>query len=376
MLKVGIIGIGNAGNQVAQLAYNENEIPGLAINSSNKDLINVTSIDKILLGDEKGAGKDRTEAKKFMKNHISKLLKQERISKFIDELEVVFVVSSIGGGTGSGMSPVFAEILSKVYPSKRIVLVGIYPSISESIAAQQNAIDYLKEVREFLPNITYMSYDNNKLINLSTDKMMQQVNAEIVEDITILRGDYQIPTPFSSIDEKDALRLIETPGRLCIAKAYDLKEKDLDDKNIEDILINNLKINSTCVELQRDRIIKRIGLITNLNKNIHEQMDTKLNDFKAFVGEPVEGFEHIFINKTDDTPNRVIVILSGLTTPDDRIQKMLQRIQEATENITKTQESSILDTIDTDLINELRKKNEVIVTEKINIEDTFDKYFK
>jgi len=376
MLKVGVIGLGNAGNQVAELAFKSRQIPAIAINSSEKDLVNISAIDKILIGDQKGAGKDRTEAKKFMKNHITALMKQEKLIKFIEDLEVIFVVSSIGGGTGSGMSPVFTEILTKAFPSKRIVLVEIYPALSESIAAQQNAIDYLKEVRDFLPNITFMAYDNHRFSNLPTDKMMQAVNAEIVEDIAVLRGDYQIPTPFSSIDEKDALRLIETPGRLCIAKAYDLKEKDLDDKSIEEILVNDLKNVSSTVELQRDKIVKRIGLISNLNKTLHEKLNTKLETLKSFVGEPVEGFEHIFINSSDDMQNRVISILSGLTIPDDRVQKMLQRIQEATEAITKVQESSILDNINTDLIDELRKKETPETTEEIDIEDTFSKYFK
>jgi len=376
MLKVGVIGLGNAGNQVAELAFKSRQIPAIAINSSEKDLMNISAIDKLLIGDQKGAGKDRTEAKKFMKNHITALMKQEKLIKFIEDLEVIFVVSSIGGGTGSGMSPVFTEILTKAFPSKRIVLVEIYPALSESIAAQQNAIDYLKEVRDFLPNITFMAYDNHRFSNLPTDKMMQAVNAEIVEDIAVLRGDYQIATPFSSIDEKDALRLIETPGRLCIAKAYDLKEKDLDDKSIEEILVNDLKNVSSTVELQRDRIVKRIGLISNLNKTLHEKLNTKLETLKSFVGEPVEGFEHIFINSSDDMQNRVISILSGLSIPDDRIQKMLQRIQEATEAITKVQESSILDNINTDLIDELRKKETPETTEEIDIEDTFSKYFK
>jgi len=376
MLKVGVIGLGNAGNQVAELAFKSRQIPAIAINSSEKDLMNISAIDKLLIGDQKGAGKDRTEAKKFMKNHITALMKQEKLIKFIEDLEVIFVVSSIGGGTGSGMSPVFTEILTKAFPSKRIVLVEIYPALSESIAAQQNAIDYLKEVRDFLPNITFMAYDNHRFSNLPTDKMMQAVNAEIVEDIAVLRGDYQIATPFSSIDEKDALRLIETPGRLCIAKAYDLKEKDLDDKSIEEILVNDLKNVSSTVELQRDRIVKRIGLISNLNKTLHEKLNTKLETLKSFVGEPVEGFEHIFINSTDDMQNRVISILSGLSIPDDRVQKMLQRIQEATEAITKVQESSILDNINTDLIDELRKKETPETTEEIDIEDTFSKYFK
>lgn len=38
MLKVGIVGIGNTGNQIAALGMKELKIPVLAINSSEKDL--------------------------------------------------------------------------------------------------------------------------------------------------------------------------------------------------------------------------------------------------------------------------------------------------------------------------------------------------
>jgi cell division GTPase FtsZ len=329
------------------------------------------------MGDEKGAGKDRTEAKNFVKQNIQDLLKQEVFKKMMDENEVVFVISSTGGGTGSGMTPVLTEILSKIYSTKRFIIVEIYPPIRESVAAQQNSIEYLKEIKQFIPNSVYMSYDNNKRANKPTSEMMEEINIEIVEDICVLRGDYQYPTPYTSIDEKDALKLLETPGRLSVVKLYGLKEKDLDDKSIEDMIIYNLKNTSVGVELERDRIVKRMGLITNLNDKLHKALDTNMTQLKDFVGEPVEGFEHIMINKDPEDPNRVIVILAGMSVPDDRIQKMLQRIEEATEQLTKVKSSSILDDAQTDLIKSLRDTSAGKTDPAdIDLNETFNKYFQ
>lgn len=377
MLKVCILGIGNAGNQVAELAKKERNIPGLAINSSNKDLTNICNVDQFIIGDERGAGKDRNEAKNFMRQNIKNMLNQEQFKKQIEENEIIFIVSSTGGGTGSGMAPVMTEILSKMYPDKRFIIIQIFPPISESVAAQQNTIDYLKEIRQFMPNAVYMSYDNHRRANKPTDEMMIEVNREIVEDICIIRGDYNYPTPYSSIDEKDMMKMLETPGRLAIARVYGLKEKDLDEKSIEDHLLINLKTVSVAAELERDRIVKRMGVITNLGEKLHKVFDTKLTVFKEFVGEPVEGFEHIHINKEDTDPNRVVVILAGLSIPDDRIQKMIQRIDEAKEALNRTKPSSILDNVQTEDIDALREiESRENVAKDIDLNDIFSKYKK
>ena len=72
MLQVGVIGCGNAGNQTVSASYAKyKDIPVLAINCSEKDL---STVDKNILqkvvGDGKGAGKNRTESKKFMAQRV------------------------------------------------------------------------------------------------------------------------------------------------------------------------------------------------------------------------------------------------------------------------------------------------------------------
>jgi hypothetical protein len=378
MLKLCILGLGNAGNQVADLAKKLKDIPGLAINSSEKDLINVCNIDKMVIGDEKGAGKDRNEAKNFTMENIQDLFNQPVFNTLIKDNEVITIISSTGGGTGSGMAPVLTDILSRKYKNKRFLLVQIYPSIKESIAAQQNTIEYLKEIKEFLPNVTYMAYDNNKRSMKTTKEMMEEINTQIVEDLCILRGDYQFPTPYTSIDEKDSLKLIETPNRIAIVNVSNLKEKDLDDKSIEDMLINEIKNNAPIVELERDRIVKRLGIITNLSDKMQKCIDTNVPVVKEFIGEPVEDFSHIFVNKEETDLNRVIIILSGLSVPDDRIQKILQRIEEATKELSRVKESSILDKANVDAITNLRSTSNVPdeKPDEIIISDIFSKYMK
>jgi len=372
MLSICTIGIGNAGNQIADLAMGRYQIPGIAINSSQKDLVNIKNIPKVIVGDEKGAGKDRSEAKKFIKMHIKALLDQEKFTGLIEAADVIFIISSIGGGTGSGMSPIMTDILSRRFRSKKFVLIEVYPPITESLAAQQNSIDYLKEVKSFLPNAVYIAYDNNRYSDLPTPDMMQTVNNEIVEALAILRGEYLYTTPYNSIDEKDLLRFFETPGRMAVYMIENIKEKDFDNKTLETALIDNIKNISANVELDRDKIVKRLGAITNLNPVLNKLFDTNLTTIKELIGEPVEAYEHTYIASMDEM-NRLILILAGLSEPEDRLKKILQRIEEGLEELSRKKESSILDELDTNVIRDLRSAIER-ANDEFDLEDIFDKY--
>lgn len=377
MLKIATIGLGNAGNQIADLAMSTYGIPGIAINSSQKDLVNVSQkIMKVVLGDSKGAGKSRDEAKNFVQKFIGELMTKPEVIEFINEYDVIFIASSIGGGTGSGMSPIISDILSRKFPDKKFVLVQVYPTIGESVAAQQNAIDYLKEVHQFIPNAVYLSYDNNRRTNMSSPEMMKSVNREIVDMMNVISGAYMYDTPFNSIDEKDMARFINTPGRMAVYILDNIKEKDFDNKSIEDALIDVIKNTSASVELDRDKIVKRLGIITNLNENLNKMLDTNLPKVKALIGEPVESYEHTYICKSNDEPNRVIIIAAGLSVPDDRLTKITQRIEEGIDELNRVKERTILDDYATDVIRDLRGSNSDNSSADCNLDDIFGKFIR
>ena len=107
MLNIGIIGIGNTGNQIASLGKERLNIPVLAINSSDRDLETVPKdIPRKLIvtndTDKQGAGKDRKLAKKYLKSSVTTLIEDKDVVELMDSVDVVFIISSTGGGTGSG----------------------------------------------------------------------------------------------------------------------------------------------------------------------------------------------------------------------------------------------------------------------------------
>lgn len=356
MIKVATIGVGNCGNQICELALNQHKIPGIAINSSQNDLSTVKSVTKICIGDKFGSGKNRDEAKRFVKEQIRNLLGEKDFTDHITEHDVLFIISSTGGGTGSGMAPVLCDILSRSFPKKQFILVEVYPPIREALASQQNTIDFLKEVRNHLPNVAYMCYDNERYSDLPLNEMMRKVNEEIVDMMVAIRGEYQYSTPYESIDEKDMSTILNTPGRVAVYELTNIKEKDLDKTDLEDMLLDVIKNCSSNVELERDKVVKRIGIITNLTTKLNPAFDPNIKKLKDLIGEPAELFQHIYI---DDAlaENRIVLILAGLSVPDDRLEKMVERIEEGLEALAKTKSSSVLDDLDTDEIKNARTGN-------------------
>ena len=161
MLKIGALGTGNTGNQIVSLAKERLGIPVIAINSSVKDLETLPEdIQTYRISDQEGmsqgAGKNRELAKKFLKDSIIKLLSDENVISFLVDLDICFVVASMGGGTGSGTAPIIMSILSQQFPDTLFILVGVGPVQQEALSAHVNTMEFLQEMYSNLPNVRYM----------------------------------------------------------------------------------------------------------------------------------------------------------------------------------------------------------------------------
>lgn len=373
MLSVGIIGIGNAGSQVAELAT-KNQIDAVVINSSENDLSTISNnIIKFPLGDLRGAGKNRTEAKNFLKDAIKKILNEENFIEFMDDKDVIFVISSTGGGTGSGISPILTQILKKSFPESYIIMIGILPTIDEAYSTQINTIDYLQELYKKVEDPTYMLYDNDKFKGLPSHVMMTEVNRRIVDDIIILRGTYNYTTKYSSIDEKDMSMILSTTGRIVVASYLNIKEKNIDSVSI-DKQIEYLLKDGAHAELQLDRVIKRSGVIANISESMAKSFDDHLTELQEFIGAPVEEFSHVSINEEKNMPNNIFFIGAGLSPINDRIEKINERIAEIESLQDNKDESDDVFTVDVDAANNKRDYKKAKISDTINVSSIFDDF--
>lgn len=379
MIKEAIIGIGNTGNQIASLGKKELNIPVLAINSSEKDLATIEdSIPKVLISDKeglfKGAGKDRKLAKSLLKDSIMNLINGPELKKTLNDVDVVFVVSSTGGGTGSGTAPLLANIISDVYQNVKCILVGVLPVNNEALSAHVNSLEYLRELYKVLDDQTYMLYDNDNLSDLPSYKILDTINQEIISDMKVIRGDYSMTTKYDSIDDRDMMRLISFPGRIVISRVEDFKEKDVESKPIESMIIDSIKNNAHC-EAQRDKKVMATGIITNLSQALTEGFDNNVPMVRDFMGDPVHAFNHIYVNDDRKMPNNVFYIMAGLSAVNDKITSISDRIDDIEEKQKTHEEDDALSNIDlSSLASATEDKIKDSVDDQVNVKSIFDKF--
>ncbi|MBD3259157.1 cell division protein FtsZ, partial [Candidatus Woesearchaeota archaeon] len=163
--KIKVVGCGGGGNNTIN-RISEVGIKGaetIALNTDAQDLLYTTADKKILVGREVtqglGAGSEPRLGRDAAKESESD------IKNSIKGADMVFITCGLGGGTGTGASPIVAEIAKKT----GCLTVGIVtiPFAMEGQRRYQNAIDGLEKLEAVVD--TLIVIPNDKLLELAPD---------------------------------------------------------------------------------------------------------------------------------------------------------------------------------------------------------------
>jgi len=108
-INIKVVGVGNAGGNIVSRIYDKIEDVSFVIFNTEKNALKHAKGDvKIQIGEKTthgmGAGKD-PEKGKFAANED-----KEKIADILSNTNIVFLIAGLGGGTGTGSSPVIAKI--------------------------------------------------------------------------------------------------------------------------------------------------------------------------------------------------------------------------------------------------------------------------
>lgn len=339
VLKIGYIGIGNAGSQIGvQLSRNGTEV--VLLNTSTKDLDKSIISDDIkcyILGDEaqtaRGAGHSRDNAKTIYNSMTDKIIKDGIFINFINENDVTIIGCSTAGGTGSGITPTLAYQLKKLFPNKVFIVLGVLPKLTEAPNAHLNASSFCDEINNLSKNgceLTYMLYDLERYNDEASDDAYKKLAADIVKAVSIMRGDMSYITTHGMIDERDMLTILSCPGLMNVYFKTDIDLNKIPEGGVQKILVDQIK-KSPCVTVQRDKVIRYSGVFLLLPEDIND--DVRRNDFTQLndaIGTPLERFiNHAITNKPK---GEIAVIASGMSLPFDRVSTSLDIYKEYVNN--------------------------------------------
>lgn len=160
-----VVGIGGGGGNAIKrmIADGVKNVTYLAVNTDEQDLNKLEGAEKLVIGKKLtkgyGAGNDPERgrlAAEESADEIRRLLMD-------GQTEIVFITAGIGGGTGTGASPVVAHIAKKELGLLTIAIVSI-PDIREE--GHQKTIKALEAVRKLQSEV-------DSLILINNTKVMQ-----------------------------------------------------------------------------------------------------------------------------------------------------------------------------------------------------------
>ncbi|EJW99822.1 cell division protein FtsZ [gut metagenome] len=188
-----IIGVGGGGGNAVGQMYRDNipEVRYLVINSDSKALRDSPVPDQLQLGPGLGAGGDPVKGEELAEECLDQIK-----AIFDKDTKMVFITAGMGGGTGTGASPVIAREARKL----GILTVGIVtiPFLFEREKQIDKALDGLERLGKEVDAMLVIN--NQRLCDIYPD--MSVINA-------FKRADETLSTAVSSITE-----IISMHGRI------------------------------------------------------------------------------------------------------------------------------------------------------------------
>ena len=195
-----IIGFGQAGGKILDLflgrekeAGSNIKIKPLAVNTARTDLMGLRFVPKecrLLIGQSDprvkghGVGTDNRLGAKVAQEEIDTIL--NAIDKMgTHDIDAFLIIAGLGGGTGSGGSPVLAKHLSEMYPEP-VYAVGILLAPEEGKLYSLNAARSMISLLKCVDNLILVDNGAWKFEGMSLRESFTKINEEIVKRLALL----------------------------------------------------------------------------------------------------------------------------------------------------------------------------------------------
>jgi tubulin-like protein CetZ len=196
-MRVFFIGFGQAGGKIVDMFIEHdrklgtNSFRGIAVNTARTDLMGLKNIDmkdRILIGQTMvkghGVGTDNVTGARVTADEIDSIISAIDV-RGTHDVDAFVIVAGLGGGTGSGGSPVLARHLKRIY-REPVYALGIIPAPEEGRLYSYNAARSLTTLVNECDN-TFI-FDNSAWKNEgeSVKGAFHRLNNEVVRRFGVL----------------------------------------------------------------------------------------------------------------------------------------------------------------------------------------------
>lgn len=336
--KIGFIGIGQGGGNIAQL-LDKSGYKTFVINTSKEDLDTLNIKEKHLIPNSEGCNHNRSKAIEYTKKHYKELL--EKILNIFIRHEIIYLVFSSGGGTGSGIGVILAELMAKKMKNKTIGVVCILPSNKEMPKIQVNAYQCFTELSQIKELGGVFILDNNKDDKLSINKRF----VELFNDLVNINRHISVK---GNIDNAEIKELLRVRGCIVVSKTDSIGK-----------IVRSLD-NSIFPEIEKDKniVYLAMSLIDEVN----------IEDITKELGIPYD----MYINYNNNGQN--IIVASGLSFFSSRLDSIKEIINQNKSIVDTSIKNALGNTLENGLDWEINLCNKQELDTEIDFEEIFKKY--
>lgn len=186
--RIALVGVGGAGNNTVNRIETMGKIEGVETIAINTDRLHLDAIQadrKALIGKSLTKGLPAGGIPELGRKAAE--LSKDALKDILKDKDIVFVTAGMGGGTGTGASPVIAEIAKKA--GATVIAMVSFPFEAESKKRKKAAAEGVEELRKVTDTVIVL--ENDKLIkyagNLPVNEafaVMDQLIAETVRGIS------------------------------------------------------------------------------------------------------------------------------------------------------------------------------------------------
>ncbi len=199
-MKLAMIGFGQAGGKIVDkfLEYDARTGSGIvqaaiAVNTARADLMglqNVPQESRVLIGQARvkghGVGADNELGAEITEEDIDEV--QGAIDNVpVHEIDAFLIVAGLGGGTGSGGSPVLAKHLKRIY-TEPVYGLGVLPGSDEGGIYTLNAARSFQTFVREVDNLLVFDNDAWRKTGESVEGGYAEINDEIVRRFGVMFG--------------------------------------------------------------------------------------------------------------------------------------------------------------------------------------------
>ena len=308
-LKITVIGCGACGDSITakieefvrELEGNKANTSFIGINTSTEDLASVKLSHKIHINNSKGAACNRQNSINDLAESIDDIL--EELKGYIIEDSIVFIATSLGGGTGSSIAPMLAEILLDL--GYTVGMIVVLPADKESLKIKDNARQAFYEIEELKPRLgSIFILDNN-----ATDKMkINSTFASLFTSVMCINNKSQD----GNMDLAEIEACLKTPSFSIITRA---SKQNGNTGYIVDILNRD----SNIFAKREDKTISVMGISEAVSAR---ESKIDMVELRQELGIAPTEF-HGYMSASEEN----VIILSGLMMPYNRVDAMAESVQ-------------------------------------------------